>query len=198
MPRAKRDQRENTTYHIWTRCIEWRFLMKDDDFKGLFIQVIRETQEFYTFELTAYQIMDNHIHLIIKTLPDGTPISRIMQYLKARFAERYNRITGRFGPFWNERYRDSIVDDSENPVIYLIWLLWYLAYNPVRKGKVSNPRYYRYGSINYYLDEMHEPTLKIHHHDFFLRLGNDFKSRLKQLLYFEDAYRRRLSIIWSW
>ena len=198
MPRPARKQEENTTYHIWTRCIEWRALMKKDHFKHLLVETIIQTQEFYSFELVAYQVMDNHLHLVVRTVPGGAPISRIMQYLKARFAEKYNRKTGRIGPFWNERYRDSVVEDAVLPDIYLLWLLWYLAFNPVRKGLVGDPRKSPFGSILSYLDENHRDPVKITHHKFFLALGATFAERLKKFLYFEDAYRRRLSVIWAW
>lgn len=198
MPRPVRIQRENTTYHIWTRCLEWRSLLSAGSFKEMLREVLRQTQDFYSFDLVAYQIMDNHIHLIIRTVPQAAPISRIMQYLKARFAEQYNKKVGRIGPFWNERYRDSIIENSHRPDLYLIWLLWYLAFNPVRKGYVSDPRTYPYGSIRSYLEEDYRDTVKITHHEYFTRMGNSFKERINKFLSFEEAYKRRLSLIWGW
>ncbi len=68
--------------------------MKVDYLKEMFAKVIQLTQEKYAFELIAYQIMDNHFHFIIKTVNEGESISRIMQYIKARYAERYNKHMG--------------------------------------------------------------------------------------------------------
>lgn len=105
--------------------------MADDYFKDMFIETIQRTQEKYDFELNFYQIMDNHFHLIIKTVNNDATISRIMQYIKSRFAESFNRATNRIGPFWNERFKDIIVEKQESPIYFLLWLLWYLACNPV-------------------------------------------------------------------
>lgn len=192
MPRKLRIQEPNLTYHITSRCIEWRTLLDMDIIKDNFIEVIRLTQEKYHFELSAYQIMDNHFHLIIKTSENGQPISRIVQYIKARFAERYNRQMDRIGPFWNERYHDSIIEHAENPGVYLLWLLWYLAFNPVRKKITDNPRKYPYGSIHCYLSMVHKSPIKITLHQLFTSLGNTVEDRMYKFLSYEDAYRRRI------
>jgi len=77
--------------------------MEKEYVKELFLEVITKTQEKYSFELSAYVIMENHFHMIIRTVENGATISRIMQYIKARFAEKFNRMNARIGPFWNER-----------------------------------------------------------------------------------------------
>jgi putative transposase len=196
MPRPKRVRKPNLTYHIYSRCIEWRNMMKEDRFKDIMISILQKTQERYRFELIFYEIMDDHFHLIIKTLKKGPSISRIMQYIKARFAERYNREVGRIGPFWNERFKDIIIDFLENPVNFLLWLLWHLAINPVRNKRINDPRDYKYGSIKCYLDEDYNSPVKITLHDFFNNLANSFKERVSKFQFFEDAYRRRLAVIW--
>lgn len=198
MARKPVEQRENTTYHVWSRCIEWRPMIENDYFKTLFTETIIRTQQKYNFELNQYQIMDNHIHLIIHTTLGGPTISRIMQFLKARFAEAYNRITGRIGPFWNERYKYSIIQESSNPVRYFLWLLWYLAYNPVRKKLISDPRKWLYGGINAYLHENHKSRVKIHLHPYFAEISNSFQDRIKYLLFIEEAYCKRLSWLGDW
>ncbi|MEJ5363441.1 MAG: hypothetical protein WHV26_15385, partial [Spirochaetota bacterium] len=82
---------------------------------------------------------------------------------KARFAELYNKITGRTGPFWNERYKDSIIQFAKDGFHYLLWLLWYLAYNPIRKRLCSDPTKYHYSSIKAYLQEEADVGVPIDH-----------------------------------
>jgi REP element-mobilizing transposase RayT len=195
MARKTRIQQENLTYHITSRCIEWRAMMELDLFKQILIEVLGKTQEKYDFELSAYQIMDNHIHVVIRTITGGAPISKIVQYLKSRFAERYNRLTRRIGPFWNERYHDTIIERTKNPEYYLLWLLWYLAFNPIRSKTTDSPRKYRYSSIHSYLETGKQSPVRVDLHRYFLQLGNTAGERLKKFLVYEDAYRRRLAII---
>jgi putative transposase len=195
MPRPLRIQTRGLTHHVFCRCIEKKSLLEERFFSNLLIEVIRKTQERYRFDLTSFQIMDNHIHLVIHTVEGGESISRIMQYMKARFAERYNHILGRSGPFWNERFKDKIVEFSENPIFYLLWLLWYIAFNPVRKGIVRDPRMYHCSSINSYLDEAHKPLVRITFHDYFIQLGKSFDERVKRFLLYEEAFIIKHSLL---
>ena len=186
---------ENATYHTMSRCMYAADLMKEDFVKDLLVEVIDMTLKKYDFEINSYAIVDNHFHFVIKTRRDGANISRIMQYIKARFAERYNRITGKFGPFWHDRFKDKIVELSDDPEFYLLWLLWYLAYNPVRKKAVADPRNYKYSTINAYLDEDYRPPIPITLHQTFLNLGSTFAERVKRFLGYEEIYRKRLAFI---
>jgi len=195
MARKPRITTRGITQHVFSRCIEKRTLLNNPLFSDLLVEVIHQTQLKYNFELIAYQIMDNHFHFIIRTLPGCASISRIMQYIKARFAERYNRITNRTGPFWNERFKDMIIESTDNPKHYLLWLLWYLAFNPIRKRTSGDPFKYRFSSINCYLDEDHTCPVHITLHRFFFELGSSFQERVKGFRWYEEAYRKRWAIL---
>lgn len=204
MKRQKREkkkrQREclpNHTYHTYSRCIEKQDMMKANFLKEMLIKVMDLALEKYKFKLIWYTILDNHFHFIIKTIDNGATISRIMQYIKARFAQDYNRLMDRSGPFWNERFGDSIIEHAENPEEYLKRLLCYLGFNPVRKKMVNSPGQYKYCSYKAYMDENYISPLKITIHEFFLKLGDTFEERVKKFMIYEEAYRKRLSIIFE-
>jgi len=168
--------------------------MIDDYFKDILINIIEKTQKTYNFELIHYAILDNHFHFIIRTVEDGTTISRIMQYIKARFAETYNRNMDRKGTFWSERFKDVIVEEQEFPDYYLLWLLWYIGFNPVKKGCASSPEKYKYCSIRHYLEEHMVSTLKITLHQIYINLGNSFDERVKRFREWENLFRKRHAI----
>lgn len=182
----------NLTYHVYSRCIECRELLADY-FKEILLSVLKRTQDKYDFELVHYTFMNNHIHMIIKTVENGASISRIMQYVKSRLAEIYNKANGRTGPFWNERFKDVIVEYQDNPVRYFFWLMWYIGFNPVRKGYVKCPEQYRYGSINYYTNEHFDLPVRITLHAYFLNLGTSFSERVRIFRQWEDAYKNHFS-----
>lgn len=194
MPRPLRTIAQGVTYHCYTRCRQKRELLKGRYGKKHFIESVQMCQEKYGFELVAAEIVANHIHLVIKTLENKETISLIMQFIKARMAEKYNRATGETGPFWNERFGSTIIEDSDNPEEYLLWLLWYIGYNPVRKGLSGNPRKNEIGFINCYLDENFVSPLLFTLHEYFHRLGRNFKERVDKFLAYEDAYLKRLAL----
>ena len=194
MARALRIIAQGVTYHCYTRCRGKRDLLKSRYGRRHFIETILMCQERYEFELIAAETVSNHIHLVIKTVEDKETISRIMQYIKARIAEKYNRATGETGPFWNERFGSEIIEESCNPEQYLLWLLWYIGYNPVRKGLSHDPRRNEIGFINCYLDENFISPVKFTLHEYFLRLGRSFNDCVKEFLAYEDAYLKRLAL----
>ena len=194
MSRPLRNVAQGCTHHTFSRCHGKRNLLLGKYGKKYFIESIKECQEKYDFELIAAEIVANHIHLVIKTNLDKQVISRIMQYIKARIAEKYNRGMGEMGAFWNERFGSTVIEEAENPQDYLLWLLWYIGYNPVRKGLSRNPRANDIGFINCYLDRNYVMPVKITLHYFFCRLGNSFEDCVKKFLYYEEAYLKRLAV----
>lgn len=183
------------TYHVMSRCIELKPLMRSDFIKDLTLDVLKRTQEKYEFKYIAYITMDNHFHFLIQTVEEGPNISRIMQYIKARVAEGYNRAMNRTGPFWNERFKDVIVEEQENPILYIFKLIWYMAYNAVKAGKCSDPRDYKYSSIMHYLVDEVKSTVKVVRHRYFEELGDTFSERVQKFLYYEEAYRKKYALM---
>lgn len=177
----------NYSYHIYNKCLNHEDMLKFDGFKELFLKVIAMAQEKYDFELNNYSILDNHFHLVITTKNKDDTIARIMQYIKSVFTKKYNKAVGRSGTIWNSRYGDTIIDISNNPQQYGIWLHFYIAYNPVRKKYTDNPRKYPFNSINHYLGQQ-ESIVTITEDRFFLSLGDTQKDRLEKYLAVEQEY----------
>ncbi len=195
MARPPRICRPGLSYHVMSRCIEKKNALRPRSVKDLMMRVVSLALDKYRFELVSYAIMDNHVHFTIRTLEEGPSISRIMQFIKSQFAQRYNRAYNRTGPFWNERFTDSIIDHASNPERYLLWLIWYLAYNPVRKGYAGDPRQYSYSSIRAYIDQNYVSPVPITLHSYFMNLGQTFHERVKRFLLYEEAYRKRLALM---
>lgn len=194
MTRKLRETGQGLTHHCFTRCHGKRNLLLGHYGRKYFIESIRLCQEKYDFELVAAEIVANHIHLVIKTIENKETISLIMQFIKARIAEKYNRAMNTTGAFWNERFGSTVIESAENPQQYLLWLLWYIGYNPVRKGLCRDPRRTETGFINSYLDKYHVSLFKITLHPFFYKLGNSFEECMRKFLDYEEAYLKRLAV----
>ncbi|MFC1671493.1 transposase, partial [Spirochaetota bacterium] len=164
----------NLTYHVFSRCVDNKNLMKHKHMKDLMLSVINMALKKYKFNLSSYIILDNHFHFFIKTVKDGATISIIMQFIKSQYARKYNKRMNRIGPFWNERFGDTIIENTKEPEFLFHWITLYIAYNSVRKGYVNDPRDYKYCSINFYLDKEYKPPVKITRHKYFENLGNTF------------------------
>ena len=194
MPRPLRICEPDYTYHIMSRCIEAKNLMKSNKLKNMMIDVLNMAHEKYEykFQIINFSILNNHFHFIIKTEKGGPTISQIMQFIKSQYARRYNKMMNRIGPFWNERFRDKIIELAEDPKYYFNNVCWYIAFNSTRKKYTNDPRDYKYCGINFFLDENYVPPVKLTHHKYFIDLGKTFEERVKNFLVYEERYRKRL------
>jgi putative transposase len=194
MGRPLRTIIQGVTYHAFSRCRGKQNLLRSKYGKKYLIEAIRMCQEKYSFELIAAEPVGNHIHLVIRTLENEETISRIMQYIKSRIADKYNRGTGETGPFWNERFGSTIIEESDNSENYLLWLLWYIGFNPVKKRLSRDPRENDIGFINCYLVKDYTAPVKITLHNYFIKLGETFEECAAKFLLYEEAYLKRLAV----
>ncbi len=195
MPRKLRNTAQGATHHCFTRCHGKRNKLMGKYGKKYFVESVKMCQEKYDFDLVAAEIVANHIHLVIKTIRGKDTVSIIMQYIKARIAEKYNTAMNETGAFWNERLGSIIIEESEDPEEYLYRLLWYISFNPVRKGLSKDPRNNDIGFINQYLKKDAIVPVEITIHEFFFKLGDNFEECVSRFLHYEEAYRKRLAII---
>lgn len=92
------------------------------------------------YELHAYVVMANHVHLLIH--PQIDP-SHLLKSLKGSTARAANKLLGRTGEsFWQkESYDHWVRNRAELSRIHA-----YIENNPVKAGLVSSPEQYRWSS----------------------------------------------------
>jgi putative transposase len=89
------------------------------------------------FDVIAYCIMPNHVHLVITPLRKSEnqeySLAEILHNIKRNSAKRANQILGRTGAFWQHESYDHVVrNDAE-----LERIVKYVLYNPVKAGLVN-------------------------------------------------------------
>jgi REP element-mobilizing transposase RayT len=103
--------------------------------------IIRESAQVrHLYELAAFVVMPNHVHLLIDP---GAPAPKITQFVKGVSARRANALLGRTGQtFWQGESYDHWVrsSDERNRIIR------YIEFNPVRAGLAPEPGLFRYSS----------------------------------------------------
>ena len=70
-------------------------------------------------------------------------LSVFIKELKQRFSAWYNKMHGRFGTLWAERFRSTIVEGMAETMLIVAA---YIDLNPVRAGLVKDPKDYRFCS----------------------------------------------------
>ena len=113
----------------------------DADYRAYFETLI-EWRERLALKVFAWCLMTNHVHLVIDPGEDQGHLSVLMKHLAGRHARRMNRVLQRTGPFWEGRYRCSLIERNS----YLLACLRYVEVNPVRAGIVTRPEDYQWSS----------------------------------------------------
>jgi putative transposase len=86
------------------------------------------------YNLHAYTIMPNHVHMLMTLLPNAPVLFKIMQHLKRNSATQGNKLLGRTGSaFWEEESYDHIVRSEDE----FFRILNYILQNPVKAKFVS-------------------------------------------------------------
>jgi len=90
-----------------------------------------EKQDGRLYDLIAYCIMPNHIHMLIKP---HFKLSIIMQKIKGSSANEINKILDRRGQFWAREYFDKLIRDEKHfNVVYN-----YIKGNPLKLNEAND------------------------------------------------------------
>ena len=128
MPRKARIDAPGAIHHIIIRGIEKRAIFKDDRDRHGFIVRLAGLLEETTTPCYAWALMDNHVHLLLRTGTIG--ISSIMRRLLTGHAIRFNNRHHRFGHLFQNRFKSILCEENR----YLKQLIAYIHLNPFRAG----------------------------------------------------------------
>ena len=108
----------------------------------LVVESIRKGEQLNHYELYAFVVMANHVHVLIH--PHVDP-SRLLKSLKGATAREANKLLGRTGePFWQkESYDHWVRGHAEFERIRV-----YIENNPVKAGLVKAPEQYLWSSAS--------------------------------------------------
>lgn len=144
LPRIAREYSELKVYHITIRGIDKQNIFFDEDDKSKFIDIIKESKEKYKYEIYAYCLMDNHVHLVI--YDKEQKISKIMQSMEVSYAFYFNKKYERVGHLFQNRFFSKKVEDRE----YLKMVCRYIHQNPLKAG-IESTENYKWSSYKEYI-----------------------------------------------
>ena len=144
MARPLRLEFPGALYHVIARGNERKSIYRDDADRQRYLDRLAFYREKFSFQLLAYCLMDNHVHLVIET--GQAPLSRIMAGLQSSYTQYFNWRHTRVGHLFQGRYKALLVD--EDP--YGLALIRYVHENPVRAKVVERAEEYAWSSDRYY------------------------------------------------
>ena len=149
--RKKRLIIDNGLYHVIARANRQEFIFEQNEFKELFIDIIRAAKKKYDFLIYHFCIMDNHIHFIIKPLKKSK-LSEIMRWILGNFAVKFNRLNNYHGHVWYDRFKSIII----RTYTQFLRVFDYISNNPVKAGIVQKAEDYFYSGITFIKNKVFE------------------------------------------
>jgi REP element-mobilizing transposase RayT len=140
MARPPRLEFPGALYHVTVRGNEKRAVFRDDVDRRQYLDRLAHYRERFRFQLLAYCLMTNHVHLAIRA--GVVPLSRVMAGIQSSYAQWFNRRHERVGHLFQGRYKAFLVQEDR----YLLALIRYVHLNPVSGGIVTHPSHYRWSS----------------------------------------------------
>jgi putative transposase len=126
------------------RGINRQSIFVEDRDYSRYIETLGEYKKEIAFELYAYCLMGNHLHLLIKE--GNEKIGNTMRRIGVSYAYWYNRQYDRSGHLFQGRFKSEPVEDDT----YFLTVLRYIHQNPVKAGLVSNTADYKWSSYDEY------------------------------------------------
>lgn len=153
MPRRhrKRDVRRGAFYHVFTRGKHWKRIVVDDGDRAELISRFsaplarsgKTRNGVHGIQIAAYALMDNHFHLVLRSIGEKTELATYTRSLLGGYARYFNDRHNQTGPLFDpNHYGDRRIKDGAD----LVGMIAYTHLNPrtrqLRSAHTSDP-YYR-------------------------------------------------------
>jgi putative transposase len=125
------------TFSTWQR----RRLFVVESYVRLFLKTLYTYRRQGRFELHAFVVMPEHVHLLLTPAP-GITLERAIQYIKGAYSHALGVELGRKGEIWQRGFTDHRIRDNSDFEIHR----GYIHENPIKRGVVESVSEYRYCS----------------------------------------------------
>lgn len=144
MARQWRIEYPNALYHVMSRGNGGQNIFASDNDRHIFLTLLGTLTERFNVEIHAFVLMDNHYHLLVKTIDAN--LSKAMQWFGTTYACKFNIANQYGGHLFQGRFKSIIVQNDA----YLLRLSFYIHRNPLRAGIVERLADYPWSSYLYY------------------------------------------------
>ncbi len=125
------------TFATWQR--RRRFVV--ESYARLFLKILYGYRRQGRFELHAFVVVPEHVHLLLTPATEVT-LERSIQLIKGGFSHALGVELGRKGEVWQRGFTDHRIRDAADFDAHRV----YIHENPVKRGLVERASAYRYCS----------------------------------------------------
>lgn len=153
MPRVARSKSRTGIYHVMLRGINRQTIFEEDEDKRKFLETLEKYKGISKFEVYAYCLMDNHIHLLIKEKEESISVS--MKRISSSYVYWYNTKYERCGHLFQDRFKSEKIETKMS----FLRVLRYIHQNPLKAGLAKTVFDPSWTSMQEYLGKAHLITI---------------------------------------
>ncbi len=147
MPRTARTASSQGIYHVMMRGVNRQQIFFDEQDNQYFLKVLARFRETCGYQLYAYCLMGNHVHLLIRE-GEKMGIGDVFRHINTSYVYWYNAKYERTGHLFQDRFRSEPVENQA----YLMTVFRYILRNPVKAGQCERVEDYPWSSAREYLE----------------------------------------------
>ncbi len=153
---------------------EKKAIFYDDEDRNKYLDTMLKMKEDGNYQLYAYCLMKNHVHLLIREEEDA--IQRTMKRICVSYVYYFNNKYQRTGHLYQDRFRSEVIEKEP----YLLAAARYIHNNPVKAGIVKTAEDFSWSSFKEYIGErVHQKGLV--DKSFLLSLFSDIEGQAVEL-----------------
>ena len=146
MPRNHRSFSRSKVYHIIIKGLDDADIFYDNEDRVIFLEKIKYSKYKFKYQVYAYCLMTNHVHMVIKV--DNDNLSKAIQSLNIRYSRYFNKKYDRKGNFIQNRFFSKNIENQK----YFLDVCRYIHRNPEKAG-IEKAYNYRWSSYHEYLEK---------------------------------------------
>ena len=155
MPREARKLSSTHIYHVMIRGNRRQDIFLEDEDRLRFIGILKKKKQKGEYELYAFCLMNNHVHLLIKEKKEQ--LSQIMKRINISYVNYFNRKYKQVGHLFQDRFKSETIEDEN----YLLAVLNYIHHNPFNAFIINNLADYPWSSYDMYINKLSHPAFLI-------------------------------------
>ena len=160
MTRITRKYSSSKTYHIILKGIDNQNIFYEDIDRNVFLKYMAITKKDYNYNIYAYCLMDNHVHMV--TQIEKEFLSKSMQSLMVRYVRYFNKKYQRIGTLVQNRFKSKNIENQR----YFLEVCKYVHQNPENAG-IAKIEDYKWSSYQEYLgrENLVDKRVLLHYYD---------------------------------
>lgn len=150
MPNYRRNYVPGGTYFFTLVTFHRRKCFDTPEKLDYLLSIIKQVQRSKPFDLVAYCLLPDHIHLLV-TLPEAESdySIRIREIKRLTTLRMKHKLEGDVDRIWQDKYWEHTIRDEKDLKVHFD----YIHYNPVKHGLMETFDGWKWSSFGSYFDE---------------------------------------------